>query len=240
MAVSAPLLRVEAWTLRAPVQVGITTRVGFPAAGVGDDDEAGRARARGLVARALGRRVDDLAWVRQVHGADVLDAAGGGLRGQADALVTDDPARVLLVSVADCGPVALWDPNSKVRAIAHAGWRGTVGGVLEASVDAMVERGAAREGIHAWIGPRIGAAHFEVGPEVAERFDPADVLPPGTDGRAKPHVDLGAAIARRLRAVGLASIRSSDDCTFARSDLYWSYRRDGGLCGRQIAWIGGR
>ena len=239
MAVS-PLLRVEPWVLRAPVHCGMTTRVGFPAAGTGDDDRHSRAASRTLLARGLARAVEDMAWVKQVHGAAVLDAAHGGPRGEADALVTDDPNPVLLVSIADCAPVALWDPETTVRAIAHAGWRGAVAGVVEAAVDAMVARGASADRIAAWIGPRIGPAHFEVGPEVAERFDPEDVLAPGADGRVKPHVDLGAAIARRLARRGVAHVLRSADCTYAREDLYWSYRRDGGLCGRQIAWIAAR
>jgi len=235
-----PVLRVEPWVLRAPVHVGMTTRIGFPTAGVGDDDQASRAGTREIVARGIGCSVADLAWVKQVHGRDVLDAAEGGLRGVADALVTDDPQRVLLVSVADCAPVALWDVTSNVRGIAHAGWRGTVAGVVEATIDAMVERGADRACIAAWIGPHIGAARFEVGPEVAAQFHDDDVLPAGEEGRSRPHVDLTAALFRRLRAAGIESLRASEDCTFDRRRLYWSYRRDGGLCGRQVAWIAAR
>lgn len=235
-----PVLRVEPWVLRSAVHVGMTTRIGFPVAGVGDDDQVSRTRSRELLARGLGRSVDDFAWVKQVHGPDVLQAGDGGLRGEADALVTDDPRCVLLVSIADCAPVALWDVEAGVRGMAHAGWRGTVAGVVEATLEAMVAHGAAIDRVKGWIGPRIGPARFEVGPEVAERFDTADVLPPGEGGRVKPHVDLAGALVRRLRIAGVDDVRVSDDCTFDRPDLFWSYRRDGGLCGRQVAWIAAR
>ena len=239
MTVERPLLRVDPWLGRAAARGGMTTRVGFPEAANGEADERSRARSRELLARALDRPVDRLAWVRQVHGADVLDAGDGGFRGEADALVSDRADLVLLVSVADCAPVAVWDPKLPVSGIAHAGWRGAAGGVVENTVEAIVARGGRRDRLRAWIGPRIGPARFEVGDEVAARFHPDDVLAPDGTERAKPHVDLGAAIARSLAAVGVDGdrVRALADCTYDREDLYWSYRRDGGLCGRQLAFV---
>jgi len=237
-----PVLRVDPWIQTQRTTGGMTTRVGFPTAGTGRDDERSRARSRELLARALGHDPDRAAWVRQVHGTEVVRAGRGGMHGEADALVSVDSSVVLLVSVADCAPVALWDPRGGAFGIAHAGWRGTVAGVVESTVAALTDLGAEPPRLRAWVGPRIGPRRFEVGPEVAERFDPNDVLPPDGDRRRRPHVDLGTAIARRLVRCGLDTgrVRLSDDCTFERDDLYWSYRRDGGLCGRQLAWIGRR
>ena len=144
----------------------------------------------------------------------------------------------LLIAVADCGPVLLWDEVAGIIAAAHAGWRGTVAGVCERAVDAMRESGADPARVRAWIGPCIGAGHFEVGEDVAARFAPEFVRAPGKD-RTRPHVDLAAAIHQRLRDAGVADtrIRHADQCTFEMEDRYWSYRRDGGICGRQFAWI---
>jgi hypothetical protein len=142
---------------------------------------------------------------------------------------------VPLVSVADCCPVLLWDANSGVRAVAHAGWRGLVAGVLEATVEAMAQRGAQPAEIRAWIGPSIGPCCFEVGPEVAARFDPAAVQL----RTPRPHVDLRVASRSALAASGLdpARVGVCVDCTACRIDLYWSYRRDGGICGRHLAFL---
>ena len=237
-----PVLRVDPWIETQRTTGGMTTRAGFPAAGTGGDDERSRAESRALLARGLGRAPAGVAWLRQVHGAEVVRASGGGHHGEADALVADDPSLTLVVSVADCAPVAVWDPKGPAFGIAHAGWRGAVAGVVEATVAALTELGAEPARLRAWVGPRIGADRFEVGPEVAERFDPNDVLPPDGDRRERPHVDLGGAIERRLARCGIAPdrVRRSADCTYDRDDLYWSYRRDGGLCGRQLAWIGRR
>ena len=236
-----PLLRVDPWLIGPQVRGGLTTRVGFPSAGVGpdEDDQARRAASRARLATALGVDPARMAWLKQVHGADVLGVERPGYQGEADALVSTDPSHVLLVSVADCGPVLLWDTAGPAFAVAHAGWRGVVRGVVERTVDALADLGATPSTLRAWVGPCIGPAHFEVGPEVAEQFAPEFVLAPDGSGRRRPHVDLPAAITARLRARGLSddAVRASGDCTYELEDRYWSYRRDGGICGRQLGYL---
>jgi YfiH family protein len=218
-----------------PISGGITTRRGFPAATrPGHDDparETGRARLAGLI----GLGPDRLAWLEQVHGAAVEVVDRGGLAGRADALVTRETDLALLVAVADCGPVLLFDPDQGVLGAAHAGWRGAAAGVCETTVDAMVGLGAERSRLRAWVGPCIGIDAFEVGEEVAERFASERV----DRSRKRPHVDLAGVIADALAGAGLEPdrIRRSGQCTFALPERYWSYRRDGGICGRQFAWI---
>jgi len=217
------------------VSGGITTRVGFPAAGPAGEEEAGKAAGRQLLARLLRRDPSRMAWLKQVHSDRVLRVEDPGLAGDADAMVTREDDLALLIAVADCGPVLLHDPQTGVIAAAHAGWRGTVSGVCERTVEAMIEAGADVERIRAWIGPCIGPAQFEVGEEVAAQFDGAFV----DRTQARPHVDLPAAIAARLLEAGLnkKKIRNAGQCTVELEDRYWSYRRDGGICGRQFAWI---
>ena len=103
----------------------------------------------------------------------------------------------------------------------------------------MCSQGATTSHIQAWIGPSIGVDHFEVGPEVAERFQPQHVLPPDPPARPRPHVDLAAAIGEQLQRAGIEgnNVRRSNHCTFAQPDLYWSYRRDQGICGRHLAYL---
>lgn len=231
-----PLLVSEPRLVSGPFQGGITTRRGFPAAVRSGPDDPSRAEGRALLARILGIEESAMAWLHQVHGdrARIVDAAGAA--GEGDALVTDRPGLALLVAVADCGPVLLHDPRSGVVAAAHAGWRGTVAGICERTVETMVGLGADASRVQAWIGPCIGPENFEVGPEVARQF--AGEFVRRQEGR-RPHVDLPAAIGDRLRDCGLqeAHIRIAGQCTMALEDRYWSYRRDGGICGRQIAWI---
>lgn len=217
---------------------GISTRIGFPSATRAGHDDPARIEGRRILAHAIGLRESGLAWLEQVHGSDVELVESGGCAGRADALVTRQTDLALLVAVADCGPVLLWDETAGVIAAAHAGWRGTVAGVCARTVDTMAEAGADPARIRVWIGPCIGPEHFEVGEEVASLFGPELVRPP-EPGRARPHVDLPGAIGQSLRNAGIvdARIRQAGQCTYKQDDRYWSYRRDGGICGRQFAWI---
>lgn len=228
-----PILVSEPRLVAGPVTGGITTRRGFPPATRAGHDDPARAEGRQLLANLIGLEPAQLAWLEQVHGRDVLTVDRGGLAGKADALVTRATGLALLVAVADCGPILLWDEKAGVIAAAHAGWRGAVAGVCGATVDAMRAEGA--EEISAWVGPCIGTARFEVGEEVAERFPDSCV----DRTRDRPHVDLARAIGMSLLETGIEErrIRFADQCTFEREDRYWSYRRDGGICGRQFAWI---
>jgi polyphenol oxidase len=165
----------------------VTTRAGGVSTGaysslnlglhVGDDQEAvieNRRRA----ANAVELTLDDLVFVDQVHGRAVAVVGssdrGRGARNRsddvvrADALVTTTPDVGLVVMVADCVPIVMTDPDARVLACVHAGWRGTVARVTDAAVSTMVDHGAEPARIVAWLGPAIGVDRYEVGDDVAE------------------------------------------------------------------------
>lgn len=205
--------------------------------GVGDDALA----VRDNRARLLGALELDptrVAWATQVHGAHVLTPPGPGLAGTGDALVTRIPDLVLVVGAADCLAVLAWDEDGRAVGAAHAGWRGTVAGVVPRLVEAMVQAGAAPARLVAALGPRIGPCCFAVGPEVAARFDPAHVTRgrPDATGVAPPTVDLAAAVRAQLMAAGVRPGRIADSgaCTACDASTYFSHRRDRGRTGR--AW----
>lgn len=172
-------------------------------------------------------------WLDQVHGTRVFDAdreAGEGMPPRADAAVTARPGVPLAVLVADCLPVAFAACDGTWVAVAHAGWRGLAGGVLEA-----VAAHFPRRSFVAWIGPGISAAHYEVGDEVRRAF--LDQTPslvrffvPGRDA-AHWYADLSGIARAKLLAAGAAAVRLSGICTF-HEEAFYSYRREGGRTGR--------
>jgi YfiH family protein len=182
-------------------------------------------------------------WVHQVHGGDVLRVGMGEAfeNGQrADALVSDDPQRVLAVRVADCVPVLLATPDGRKVAAVHAGWRGVIAGVVPAALRGMTGEGPAE--VLAAIGPCIGLDAFEVGPEVIEAFvncfgEAASVLRLD-DG--KGHVDLREAVRRQLLDAGVSPERidTTNRCTYRDSKEFFSHRRDKGVTGRMAALVG--
>jgi polyphenol oxidase len=150
-------------------------------------------------------------------------------RPRADAMVTRAPGVALGILTADCAPVLFADRQARVIGAAHAGWRGALGGVLEATVTAMAKLGAAPERIAAAIGPAIGQASYEVGPEF-----PAPFLAEDADNAAfflsapRPGhflFDLPGYVARRLRRLGLARVARTGGDTAAEADRFFSYRR---------------
>lgn len=194
------------------------------AATVGDDPDAVE-QNRARVARALGFDPADLVLARQVHGCDVLEAGPDdvGVVGEADVLVSRVPDKVIGILTADCVPVVLAGQN--VIAIAHAGWRGLVGGAIETAVKSIgrVSR--------AWVGPSIHACCYEVGPDVIDAFKKASL--PIADER---RVDPGRAAVAALHRAGVSDVRATTECTSCE-DRFFSYRRDG-VTGRQGAFAG--
>jgi YfiH family protein len=194
------------------------------AARVGDDRAAvdeNRARA----AAAVGFDAGALVLARQVHGAHVMTAHAGdrGVIGEADVLISRVPGRVIGILTADCVPVALLGDG--VVALAHAGWRGLVGGAIEGAVAAVGEVRSA------WVGPSIHSCCYEVGPEVIAAFRER-----GLPVEAPDRVDPGLAAVAVLRREGIEEIDATTDCTSCDT-RYFSYRRDG-VTGRQGAFIG--
>lgn len=184
---------------------------------------------RARVAAAMGVEPGQIAGVHQVHSADVavLEAPlASPVR--ADALVTATPGVLLTVLTADCQPVLFADRQAGVVGAAHAGWRGALDGVLEATLDAMEGLGATRANITAVIGPCISQRAYEVGPEFMDQFlteDPAygRFFSGGPNGR--PMFDLPAFGLHRLRAAGVGAAEWTRHCTYSDPERFYSYRR---------------
>lgn len=198
--------------------------------GVGSSDQhEAVAINRTRVADAMGVPLGALMGVHQIHSADVVTVTTPThVRVKADALVTARRGVALSVLTADCQPVLFADHDAGVIGAAHAGWKGALAGVLEATIDAMETLGAQRENIHAVIGPCISQAAYEVGPEFFEDFiaqDPAFArfFANGKDG--KYQFDLPALGLHRLRQAGVAHAEWTRHCTYGDPDRFYSYRR---------------
>lgn len=169
---------------------------------------------RRAFAAALELDPERLTVAAAVHGAEVacVDEPAGAVRGH-DALVTDRPGLPLLATFADCYPLLLYDPVARAVALVHAGWRGTAAGIAGRAVAAMTRAyGSRPAGLLAGVGPGICGRCYEVGDEVAERFDPA-FLHPSPAGRHL--LDLAAANRAQLEAAGVrpACIHEHGACT---------------------------
>lgn len=195
------------------------------------DDPAVVAANRGRVASWLGTTGERLLTCHQVHSATAVVVTEPWIREampRADAIVTATPGIAIGALAADCVPVLFADPDARVVAAAHAGWRGALNGVLEAAVSTMEELGARRAHVRAAVGPCINVASYEVGPEFQARFlatDPASgrffSIPEGKD---RAHFDLPAYVLDRLAAMGLAGVEGRALCTFTNPDALFSYR----------------
>lgn len=191
----------------------------------GDEPAAVAANRRALVER-FGLPSDPV-WLRQVHGTTVVRVsspkAGEGDEPEADAAVTDVPGVVLAILTADCLPVVLAADDGSEVAVAHAGWRGLAGGVLEGTVGAMR---APPERVRAWMGPAAGPESYEVGEEVREAFAGASAFVATRPGHWR--VDLFALARQRLVQAGLApdAIHGGGMSTIADPERFFSHRRD--------------
>lgn len=185
-----------------------------------------------------------VASVRQVHGAKAVTATQAfedmGL--EADAIVTDRRGVLLSIVTADCAPVLLADGQAGVVGAAHAGWRGALAGILEHTLELMIEHGARRERMVAAIGPAIAQASYEVDAALRERFPAAAerYFAPGRAGHWQ--FDLPGYVAGRLHAAGVGKVDTLAADTYADEARFHSYRRashrDGETTGRQTSVIG--
>ncbi len=195
-------------------------------------------RARSF--HALGRQMDSLFDVWQVHSADVVFAEAPrppeADHHKADIIFTDRPEVTLYMRFADCVPILLHDPMKRIVGIAHAGWLGTVRGTSRAAVRAMVERyGSEPKYIQAAIGPSIGADHYEVGPDViaqVQRTFGADAERLFNSQNGKAHLDLWAANRLQLQQAGVQQIEVAGICTACHLDDWYSHRAEKGATGR--------
>ncbi len=216
--------------------------------GIGSDDDAAAVienRARAVAAVQPGAR---LLSPYQVHSADcvtVVTPFADDARPHADALVTDRPGLALGIVTADCAPVLLADVQAGVIGAAHAGWKGALGGVTDATIQAMEALGAQRDRIAAAIGPCIARASYEVDEGFARRFEADDPANERffAEGRAGHfQFDLEAYVAHRIAAAGVTRVAMLGLDTYADEARFFSFRRathrgEPGY-GRQISIIG--
>ena len=201
--------------------------------GVGSSDKPESVTEnRARMAATLGVAPERFITPYQIHSPQVVTAEQAwtpDTRPRADAIVTRVPGLAIGVSTADCGPVLFADAKAGVVGAAHAGWRGALTGVLEATIEAMEACGAARSAITAALGPMISQANYEVGPEFIARFNDADAAyaaffkPAARAGHAM--FDLPGFIAARLAAAGIDRVEDIRRCTYADADRFYSYRR---------------
>jgi YfiH family protein len=199
---------------------------------VGDEGSAVAAN-RQLLADVLPLGAS-VSWLSQVHGTTVVEAGQAGPLPLADAQWSRTKGIACAVMTADCLPVLLCSVAGDVVAAAHAGWRGLLAGVLEATVAAMDTQPS---NVLAWLGPAIGPAAFEVGEEVragflssATAFDTATVAACFVPVPKRPRhylADLCALARIRLQGVGVTSVFGGNWCTHSDSERFFSYRRDG-------------
>jgi YfiH family protein len=165
-------------------------------------------------------------WLRQVHGIAVVDAARSQPGVAADAAFTREPGVVCAVMAADCMPVLLAHEAGEAVAIAHAGWRGLCGGVIEAAIGAM---GVPAALVLAWLGPAIGPDAYEVGEEVRSAYLERDAAAAAAFRLTRPghwQLDLYAVARQRLAARGVARVFGGGLCTASDAARFFSYRRD--------------
>lgn len=201
--------------------------------GVGSRDHAAHvAENRARMAVALAVEPDRFLTAYQIHSPDVVVAEepwAADARPRADAIVTRTAALAIGVSTADCGPVLFADADARVIGAAHAGWRGALSGVVEATVAAMELLGAKRHRIRAALGPMIRQDNYEVGSDFITRFAAEDKTsadffrPAARDGHAL--FDLAGYIAARLDRAGVREVEDLGLCTYAEPERFFSFRR---------------
>lgn len=203
------------------------------------EDRAKVERRRAKLAERLGFDPDRFAILRQTHSRDVVvvdeEILSDGTEG--DALVTDSTGLLLGVTIADCVPVLLYDPESRAVGAVHSGWRGTEKRITIAAIERMAsEFGSDPSRLFAWIGPAAGGCCYEVGEEVAERFD--EVYSHAIGSR-KFLLDTRRVVLDQLIEAGVPSVQieTTIRCTICDPTLH-SWRRDAKESGRMVAAIG--
>ncbi len=235
---------VPDWPAPQRVRALVTTRAGGVSRGpyasfnlgarVGDDAAAvarNRERLRGALPA-------DPVWLQQVHGTEVVEAESAPVLARADAAVARTRHVVCAVLSADCVPVLLAERGGNAVAVAHAGWRGLVAGVIEAAVARMNVPAAS---VIAWLGPAIGPRAYEVGPEVREAFVRRDAAAAAAFAPYRGDrllADLFMLARQRLAAAGVAAVAGGGHCTYTEAARFYSHRREA-TTGRfaSLVWI---
>jgi YfiH family protein len=234
-------LQAQSLAKLAGIRHGFFTRSGGVSQGVyatlnggtGSDDAPDKVTEnRARMAAVLGVAPNRLLTANQIHSPVVVVAEqpwASDNRPRADAIVTRTPGLAVGVSTADCGPLLFAENQAGVVGATHAGWRGALTGVVEATVAAMEMLGADRRRIAAALGPTIQQRNYEVGPEFVERFLAADAAnkcfftASKTDGHAL--FDLTGYIADRVARTGIENFEDLGLCTYAEPERFYSYRR---------------
>jgi YfiH family protein len=201
--------------------------------GLGSRDNAADVKEnRARVAEALGTASDRLLTLFQSHSAKAAIAKTPWdveRAPEADAVVTATPGLAIGVLTADCAPVLFCDRQARIIGAAHAGWRGALSGILDATIEAMEQLGAKRERIVAAIGPAISQKAYEVGADYRDRFlaeEPnSAVFFADDESSGEPHFDLPGYVAERLARTGVGTITDLGFCTYCDETRLFSYRR---------------
>ena len=237
---AAPSLQAQSLAALPDIRHAFFTRTGGVSdgvyqslnGGIGSSDAPAKVAAnRARMAEALAVRPDRLLTAYQIHSPQVIAVETPwplAERPRADAMVTKVPGLALGISTADCGPVLFADPQARVIGAAHAGWRGALSGVLEATLTAMERLGAVRKRVVAAAGPMIRQPSYEVGRDLRDQFLAADsgnarFFVAGRDGHWM--FDLPGYIGDRLRHAGVGAVEDLGFCTYADPARFYSYRR---------------
>jgi YfiH family protein len=234
-------LIIPDWPAPPRVRACVTTRIGGVSKGPWKSFNPGRNSVDDPLAVAENRRrlcaelPAEPFWLNQVHGVRCVEA--GGDENEADASFTRQPGMVCAVLTADCLPVLMCDRAGTVVGVAHAGWRGLLGGVIEATAKKMKTAGG--DELLAWFGPAIGPQAFEVGGEVRDAFIAEDTAAAAAFTSFRTHkflCNIYALADLRLQRLGVCRAASADFCTVTDSERFFSYRRDG-VTGRMASCI---
>jgi YfiH family protein len=227
---SLPGIRHGFFTRQGGVSEGIYASLNC---GFGSSDDSGLVAVnRNRVASHLGGIYEGVVTLYQEHGTTAIEVCGPVNRSSlphADAVVSATPGLVIGVLAADCAPVLFADPEARVVAAAHAGWRGAVAGIIDSAISEMERLGARRERIRAAVGPCINQDAYEVGAEFEAQLLARD---PATsrffarrDEGSQPHFDLPGFVLQRLRDAGIGDVAGLSPCTHQNESLFFSYRR---------------
>lgn len=232
------------FTREGGVSQGAYESLNFSSA-VGDAPDRVRENLQRAAAH-LGVPAARVYFASQVHGVDVLELTGDEerehvlLERRADAVFSLTGGLACGVRTADCVPILVGDCQSGAALAIHAGWRGTVAGVVAAGVGALRARLGDDGDLIAAIGPHISAAAFEVGPDVAASLAACSAAQGVVDRRGdRPHVDLRRIVRAQLESLGIAPAAIDDvaGCTVSEPARFFSFRRDGARSGRHLSAI---
>jgi len=202
------------------------------------DDPSNILLNRKLLCRSIGIDPVSLVTAEQVHGIKIFHATTGGQYSGYDAFITNQKDLFLGILTADCFPVLIYDRKNKAAGAAHAGWKGAAENISGMTVEAMKKQfGTSPSDCLVWIGTGISGKEYEVGREVASRFD-SRYLNPSRDGRFL--LDLASVNLDQMLETGIppASVATSPFCTVRNNSDFFSYRKQGGTTGRMISLIG--